>query len=47
MDHGRTSTTTASGVGTTAAPGTTAAGSTSDQPRLDVKSIKMLASSCS
>jgi hypothetical protein len=53
MDHGRTSTTTASGTGTTASTGTTAAagtttpGSAADQPSLDVKSIKMLASSCS
>jgi len=53
MDHGRTSTTTASGTGTTASTGTTAAagtttgGSAADQPRLDVKSIKMVSASCS
>jgi hypothetical protein len=45
MEHGRSSTTSASGVGTTATTGTTAAGS-SDQPRLDVKSIKMVSASC-
>jgi hypothetical protein len=48
MDQGRTSTTTASGVSTTtAASGTTTAGAASDQPRLDVKSIKMVSPSCS
>lgn len=54
MSHGRTSTTTASGAGTTAAapPSTTtsatntSAGS-ADQPRMDVKSIKMVSTSCS
>jgi hypothetical protein len=46
MEHGRSSTTSASGVGTTATTGTTAAGSSSDQPRLDVKSIKMVSASC-
>jgi hypothetical protein len=46
MDRSRTSTT-ATSTSTTAATGTTAAGSASDQPRLDVKSIKMLSSSCS
>jgi hypothetical protein len=45
MDHGRTSTTTPSGVGTTAATGTTTPGS-SEQPRLEVKSVKMMSSSC-
>jgi hypothetical protein len=47
MDHGRTSTTTASGAGTTAASGTTTAGASSERPRLEVKSIKMVSSSCS
>ena len=55
MEHGRTSTSTASGAGTTAAPpsaatstGTsTTAGGSADQPRLDVKSIKMVSTSCS
>jgi hypothetical protein len=53
MEHGRTSGTTASGAGTTAAPpSTTTATSTATtgsnaEPRLDVKSIKMVSSSCS
>jgi hypothetical protein len=48
MDHGRTSTTTASGAGTTAAPpAATTATTPADGPHLDVKSIKMVSSSCS
>ena len=56
MEHGRTSTSTAGGAGTTAAPpsaatstgtSTTTAGGSADQPRLDVKSIKMVSTSCS
>jgi hypothetical protein len=49
MDHGRTAATTASGAGTTAAPpsaATTTSGSNAE-PRLDVKSIKMVSTSCS
>ena len=53
-DRNRASTTTASGVGTTAAPpsattsttGTTTTAGAGDQPRLDVKSIKMVSTSC-
>jgi hypothetical protein len=45
MDQGRASTTTATTSTTTAS--TTTAGAASDQPRLDVKSIKMVSATCS
>ena len=53
MDHGRTSTSDPGGVGTTAAPPstttstTTSASGSADHPHLDVKSIKMISTSCS
>lgn len=50
MDHGRTSTSTASGAGTTASATTSSTAGAShgaDEPHLDVKSIKMVSTSCS
>jgi len=44
MEHGRTAATTTSGSGTTAAP---PSATTASEPHLDVKSIKMVSSSCS
>ncbi len=47
MEHGRTSTTTAAGSGTTAAPpSSSTSGASSSEPHLDVKSIKMVSTSC-
>jgi len=47
MDHGRTSTGTAGTAGSTTEARPGAAAGTADQPRLDVKSVKMIAASCS